>query len=457
MNGLEYRTQLPLGVRDYLPGEALQKKRIEDNLRGLFTGYGFQEVIPPGFEFYEAVEMGLGGKVEQTYKFFDRRGRILVLRPDFTTPLARIVATKLGAAPGPWRLCYAGSLFSYQDPGAGRPHETYQIGAELIGAPEGAADAEILSLAVEGLRRLGLQDSQIAIGHAGCVQGILEEAGLGEEDRRLILGTVARRDLVTLERIAAKLPISDSLRRILVRLPSVVGGRDELEAFAVAAGGQGAREAARVIGDVLDHLERLGLSEQVRVDLGVVRDFAYYSGIVFEGHVRGVGLPVCGGGRYDRLLDQFGSPLPATGFAFDLNSLMIALAARDGAAGTWATQPFSWLIVPLEADLYAEAARRARELRAKGLIVEVEVSGKNAEAALAYAQERGIGRITFLSRRPGLADALMGGGEGEIGPTEPPERASGQEEAAGPAARSGMKPAAGPGTAVYEAVIDLRR
>ena len=177
--------QTPRGTEDFLPRDAERKRWVEETLRGLFWRWGYREIITPTMEFYDAVRAGDStGLADNLYRFFEREGDILALRPDMTTPIARVVATRLQDSAKPLRLCYHANVFRYAEPQAGRRREFYQSGVELVGSGSHLADAEVIALTVESLKAVGLQGFRVDIGHVDYYDGILESSGLPPEERR---------------------------------------------------------------------------------------------------------------------------------------------------------------------------------------------------------------------------------------------------------------------------------
>lgn len=325
------RIRVPDGVRDMLFAEAEAARVLEGRLAACFQAWGYREVRTPTFEFLETLSTGASGRdLEALYKFVDRRGRILALRPDMTTPIARLVATHGTAGQGseaPLRIWYAGQVFRYEEERKGRPHEFRQAGIELIGASGPQADGEVLALAVTALQEAGLEAFTLALGHVDIVEGLWDGAGVPEEARTALREALARRDYVAYEQGLAELALGAAAVRALVDAVGL-SAEDPGVRLQQIRGLCTGRRAAAALDDLLAAVEFLrgrGLLAPVGLDLSLVRDFAYYTGIVFEGYARGASTPVLGGGRYDRLLGRFGADRPATGFALSLDHVLAAL------------------------------------------------------------------------------------------------------------------------------------
>lgn len=380
---------MPGGVRDLLPGEARRKRELEAGLLRLFEAWGYREVITPTFEFYEVLAPALGEMLhDQLYRFIDDRGRIMVLRPDMTTPIARLVSTRLREQPLPLRLCYVANVFRRENH-AGQQREFYQAGVELLGAPGPEADAEVIGLAGEALKLAGIKDFRITLGQVEVLTGVLAGAGFSAPDLEQAKLALSKKDLVTWEQLVASSPLAPDRKEALTALPSLRGGVEVLEAVEGLIRGGGAALGLAALRRVWERLADYGLQDQVDLDLTLLRGLTYYTGIVFEGYAPGVGYPLCGGGRYDKLLARFGFPCPATGFALNIERV---LAAREKDAAFHEQAP-DYFITGGDPR---EIVKKARALRQEGNTVEIEVAGLPLEESIAYASRKGVPQILVL-------------------------------------------------------------
>jgi ATP phosphoribosyltransferase regulatory subunit len=306
---------IPPGALD-LTGEAVRRRRVLQRAAMDALGQaGYQELIPPTFE-YEDTFLRAGGPsvAARLVRFPDRDGRILALRYDFTASLARVAATTFSDARHPLRLSYTGMVYRQEPERGGRPREMLQVGAELLGQGDLAADIEIVRLTLTLLRAAGVRDFQLNLGHVGVLSAGLEaiEEPLRQDVRRWI----DRKDRGSLQRALANLS-GDACT--LTTLPFVIGRREALE-----EADESAPAAAR---PGLKHLLALDASLEpterghVVYDLGEVRGLDYYTGIHFELYVAGAGRAVGAGGRYDDLMGRFGRPMPAVGVSLDLDTI----------------------------------------------------------------------------------------------------------------------------------------
>lgn len=387
---------LPDGVKDRLPREAARLNELAGRLVEVFRLWGYREVMTPAFEFLETAMAGQEARArrEDYYQLFDRRGRTLVLRPDMTAPIARLAATRAGVEPLPLRYSYRGPVFRRRGHRYGELHEVWQAGVELIGAGGPRADAEIIALACEALEAAGLAGYQIGVGHVEVVEGLLARTAVPGGAADGLREALAARDLVAFEKLARDACPEGA--PLLTEMATFTGSPREAMGRFGGPPGDRVRAALEEIDETLRILEGYGVRDRVCLDLGLARHFGYYTGIVFEAYAPGVGAPVLGGGRYDRLLEAFGAPAPATGLALDLDRVLQALD-RQGAP-----VPEEELDVLLVPDPGAEgrAYAQARRLRAGGKAVEVEVCGLTGEALDAYARARRARRVERVRPEP---------------------------------------------------------
>lgn len=378
-------SQIPHGVQDRFLAEAVRRRRAEATLRECFARWGYWEVIPPTFEYYENLAVGAGPRLEQAmYRFFDRQGHTLALRADFTPQVARIAASKLYDQPMPLRCFYVGSLFRYEEPQAGRQREFTQAGVELIGANTPAGDAEVVALAVAALEALGLAGFQVNLGQMAFFRA------LSRQMPEALLATVRQAiDHRNQSRLVAALDEVEAGRReLLERLPDLVGGLEmlqEAQALCVRLEDAGpAMAALERLASVYRRLEAYGVADRIILDLSEVRGMDYYTGITFRGVVPGLGWPVISGGRYDDLIAQFGRPLAAVGFGLSVGRALLVQDAEG--------------LPPLAADVLVHGCEDGacmavvQELRQSGCRVEVDVFGTEAPSLLAEARRRNIPR-----------------------------------------------------------------
>lgn len=311
----------PPGAQDFTGPAAAARRRLQRAAAEVLERGGYQELLPPTFE-YEEVFVRAGGPevADRLIRFTDRDGRILALRYDFTASLARVAATTFRSAPRPLRLSYSGKVFRQEPDRGGRPREILQAGAELLGQGDLDADVEIVRLTLELARAMGLKDFQLNLGHAGVLAPGLQ--ALSEDRRPAVRRWIDRKDRGNLTRALAEAP-SDA--RALASLAFAIGRRDALDAALTNAPPR-ARPG-------LEHLlaldGKLAGSDRQHIvyDLGEVRGLDYYTGVHFELFTAGAGRSAGAGGRYDALMARFGEPMPAVGVSLDLDTIAEAVAA----------------------------------------------------------------------------------------------------------------------------------
>lgn len=320
---------LPDGARDVLPVESAELSGIETTLREAFNRFGYREVRTPLIEFADVMDRAQEGGIGRAFRLFDDQGRVLVVRPDLTIPVARLMAGRLPDHPGPLRVSYIASVLRPAPVGRARRAEERQAGLELVGLPGPAADAEVIGVLIGALREVGVGDLRVALGDVSLTQAVLEGLGVAGPDQDRLRAAVRARNLVAWRRAAAALPLDAGQRDLIATLPARRGGVEVLHALAEQA--PAAAAACEALAATLGVLDGHGVGDAVMIDLGVLRDWGYYSGIVFEGYASGVGRPVAVGGRYDELIGRFGAARPAVGVGVLLDPLHEALAARRGA------------------------------------------------------------------------------------------------------------------------------
>lgn len=321
---------LPKGMAVLLPEAAARQRAIERTALSVFRLWGYREVIPPLFEYLDILSKTLEPElVEKSYKFVDRSsGRVMILRPDVTPQIARMVALLMADHPKPIRLCYSANVFRYEQEHAGREREILQMGGELVGPQDAEADAEIIALVVEILKQLGLSRFRIAIGQIGFFKALLQEMGVPTHEHLQVQKALAGRDAARLVQILDGLGLQKREVRKIAGLLELFGQEevfDRARRLVQFSPASSCLSALARLEEVYALLERYGLKDRILVDLSEVRGFGYYSGMVFEVFADGVGYELGGGGRYDHLISHFGVDLPSTGFALHVERLQRAL------------------------------------------------------------------------------------------------------------------------------------
>jgi ATP phosphoribosyltransferase regulatory subunit len=376
--------RLPPGTRDWLPAELRRKRAVESVLRDVFERWAYDEVQTPNFERFDALEAGLGETVAQkTFVFADKSGIQIALRPEMTTPVARLVATRMREAPLPLRLSYVAPAYRYEDPQEGRMREFTTAGLELIGPESLDADAESLFTAIEALDALGLDDTHFDVNHAAIIDGVLAglelDAGALARAKHLISG----RNIVALRAHLAGSGESDAVNAI-VGLAMTRGGEDVLQVAARLCHTDAGLSGIDRLRGVLARAGELGFAGRISVDVSLLRDIEYYTGFIFEGFADEVGFALCGGGRYDKLLPRFGFAAGAVGWSLAVERILIALERRQSTR--FGAAPAADVLVS-GSDVVA-----ARE-RAAGNIVRIDFERRSEADLIEDARRRRIPRL----------------------------------------------------------------
>jgi ATP phosphoribosyltransferase regulatory subunit len=388
---------IPEGLNDLLPEEVLKRRFLENKISQVFKEWSYQEIITPTFEFYDILAKGAGSIMKkEMIKFFDREGNIIALRPEMTTPLARVTSTKMQQEPKPLRFYYIGNVFRYDDLKTGNRKEFNQAGVELIGVNSKESDAEVIALTVECLKNSGLKNFFIDIGHIDFFNGIMESIKIKEEIKQEIKRAILNKNFVLLEKMLSFSDIKDREKELILKMPTLRGKEKVLEEAEKMINSKLSLSALKEIKEVYNLLKNYGLEEYILIDLGIIRDFDYYTGIIFEGYTDYLGFPVCGGGRYDNLCSKFGKDLPSTGFAIGLERLAIILE-KENVNSLKLERPDKYLVYYQNDKTYfRKALEVARNLRKKGLIVELEIERREFTEVLNYACSKGIKYIVIV-------------------------------------------------------------
>lgn len=358
--------ETPYGTQDFLPREAATKRAVEQRIFELFTSFGYEEVVTPTMEYLETLTTSSGRAIEpHLFKMFDRNNRTLALRHEMTTPIARLTVSRFKDSPLPLKLSYNTNVFRFRTNQTGRQCEFYQAGVELLGISNAFADAEVIALAAQALKVSGLEDFKICLGQVEFASGLMEQNNLSHELQAEIKTAIEHHDIVALE----KLPVADSLKEI----PKLQGGREILQKAESIAQNERSRRALDNLTEIYRLLEIYGVADKITFDLGLIRDFEYYTGMVFEAYAAGVGYSLAGGGRYDNMLKDFGAACPATGFALGIERILSARKFQGVVENSRAKDFY----LSYKAGFESLAIQKAAELRAAGKIVEVSLKSQS--------------------------------------------------------------------------------
>ncbi len=358
--------QVPAGVRDYAAPDAARHSALAASVRSEFMRWGYAEVRTPPVEYLETIVRGAGAGIQDhLFKIVDTGGELLVLRPEMTVPIARLAATRLlPQAAGPLRLSYVADVFRGQDEGRTQLRAFTQAGVELLGEGTLDADAEVIALAATCLQRAGVPDAVVHVGHLGFLDDLL--AALPAETQDEIRARLYRKEFAGIEHA-----IPDPSLAGLLRLVPDLHGDDAVTRATPFATSARSRAALADLETLMARLRDYGLADIVRFDLSIIRDFSYYTGVVFEAYGAGSGYPLAGGGRYDTLLGRFGAECPATGFALGLDRVLGVLP-NNGDVSTA-------VVLLADPPQWSEAVQVATDLRRRGVSVLILAAADDAQ------------------------------------------------------------------------------
>ncbi len=319
----------PEGVRDIYGSEFVQKFELQQLLYRVLAGQGYQGIETPTFEFFDVFSREVGTvPSRELYKFFDKEGNTLALRPDMTPSIARAVS-KYFHDETPIRLCYMGNTFINYDKYQGRLKETTQLGAELMGEESVEADVELLSVLIEALKAAGLREFQVSVGQVEFFKALLKEAGIGSEAEESLRRLIADKNRFAAEELLAEYELAGELREAFLEMTTLSGTTEVIEQARALTKNEEALRALARLEAIYEGLKEKGCERYITFDLSMLSKYNYYTGIVFRAYSYGYGEPVAKGGRYDTLLSHFGRQLPAVGFAIVIDQLQRALR-NDG-------------------------------------------------------------------------------------------------------------------------------
>lgn len=354
----------PEGVRDIYNGECEKKLSLQNNLCDVIKTYGYHPIQTPTFEFFDIFSRDIGTTPsKELYKFFDKNGETLCLRPDMTPSIARCAAKYYMDETNPLRLFYLGNTFinnhaSYQ----GRLNETTQLGAELIGDSSLAADAEIVAMIINCLKNSGLTEFQVSIGQVDFFKSLLAEAGIDDQDELILRELISSKNFFGVEEFLDEKNLSKELTQVLIKLPNLFGSVEVLNEAKTLTNNTGALAAIDNLLELYNIICLYGLEKYISFDLGMLSKYKYYTGIIIKAYTYGIGEPVVTGGRYDKLLKSFGKDAPSIGFMISVDQLMMALSRQKIDIPVADNN----ITITYTDDSYADALKEAIHLREEG-------------------------------------------------------------------------------------------
>ena len=378
----------PEGVRDIYGEEYAKKLKLEKLIHKKLKSFGYQDIQTPSFEFFDVFSREIGTTPsKELYKFFDKEGNTLVLRPDFTPSMARCAAKYFMEETFPIRFCYLGNTFTNISSLQGKLCEVTQMGAELIGDGSVEADAEMIAMLIECLKSAGLERFQVTVGEADYFRGLCEAAGLSKETELELRENVSGKNIFAVEDLLKEQHIEEEYREAFLKITELFGAAEVLEKAEALVSNARSLRAVERLKQVYELLRIYGAEQYISFDFGMISKYHYYTGVTFRAYTYGVGDAIVKGGRYDNLLKTFGKDAPAVGFVVVLDDLMTAMASQKIILS--AKEEHGILVY--EKAAFERALLRAGELRKSGVCTELILKDdkKAKEEYQELAEKRG--------------------------------------------------------------------
>ena len=393
----------PRGTRDFLFEEMEERKKAESTLRYIFENYGYREIKTPLFEELKLFTTKSGEEiVDQLYNFKDKSDRELTLRPEITAPVARLYLNELEkTATKPIKLYYYGSCFRYERPQKGRFRQFWQFGCELIGAKSPQGEAEVIAMCSDSIEALGITGADVNINHLGIIRGLFKHFEVDTETQRELMVVIDKGDKDLLkESLSGDNPIisNDELNQILLKLIDLVGDKNILEDVnELIKDYEEPQEAFEQLKELVDLLESFDM-DNYTLNLGVARGLDYYTGIVFEIYVEGLGAQkqVCGGGTYSLIKVFGGQEVESTGFALGFDRLMNAI--EELTEKEEAKSHLDVYVAPISADVRLKAYEITQTLRRAGFRCDVDLNNKKFKKLMNYADKIKVPKMIIIGK-----------------------------------------------------------
>lgn len=381
----------PEGTRDLLFEECAAVRAVETRLQSIFKAKGYSEVITPGLEFYDVFNMKSRYFPQETmYKLVDNKARLMVVRPDSTMPIARMTATRLREQTLPIRLCYSQSVYRNKPSMRGRSDEIRQTGIELIGSASKRAELEVLSNALDVLSSFETDGFRLELGHIGFFKALVNKLGCDSDTVESIRSLIEAKNYPALNDLLETMGDNEAAKA-LRQLPGLFGGEEVFEKAEQLYSGEDGKTVLLELKETFESITALGYKGMITIDLGLVNRMDYYTGTVIKGYIEGCGDAVLSGGRYDKLISEFGFDVPAVGFAVNADAV-----ARTEMKKIDFTPKASDAVVFGEEGYETDAVMHCRRLIEQGLTAENAVFDSIDEVK-AYAVSKGIKRIDIVS------------------------------------------------------------
>lgn len=387
----------PEGVRDVYGKECARKLTIENKINNIFNLYGFHNVQTPTFEFFDIFNKERGSVPSKNlYKFFDREGNTLVLRPDLTPSIARIAAKNYMDVNVPIKLCYNANTYINNSELQGKLKEITQLGCELIGDDSVEADAEMVALVVNSLKSAGFDKFLVEIGQVDFYKGLLEECGFEDDVEEELRVRIENKNFFGVEELLDSKDIPSNIKDTFLKLPSLFGSSDVLDKAKELATNEKSLKAIEKLEEVYSILVDYGVADYISFDLGMLSNFNYYTGIIFKAYTYGTGDAIVAGGRYDKLLSQFGKDSAAIGFAVYMDQLLMAMSSQKMEGDT----DYAYEVLIYDTELRKTALQLATGLREKGIKTELIPKKENIsiDEYVEFKKEDGAVNVTYVSK-----------------------------------------------------------
>ena len=353
----------PEGVRDIYSQECSRKQKLQEKLHHVFHQYGFEDIETPTFEYFEVFSKEVGTiPSRELYKFFDREGNTLVLRPDFTPSVSRACATYFNPEKEVVSLCYTGNTFINNSSFRGRLKETTQMGVERMGDDSAEADAEILAMTVECLLAAGLTEFQVSVGQVDYYKAILAQTGMSQEEEEELRELISQKNYFGVEELVKSKHMDKSLAKALSQLPQMFGSAEILEKAKILTDNPQALKAVARLEEIYELLKVYGYEKYVTFDFAMLSKYHYYTGIIFQAYTYGTGEALIKGGRYNQLMKHFGKPAASIGFAIVVDNLLMALSRQK----IEMEEEEGVTVITYRKKNRIQAIQKAKELRAQG-------------------------------------------------------------------------------------------
>ncbi|QEK11909.1 ATP phosphoribosyltransferase regulatory subunit [Crassaminicella thermophila] len=386
---------VPEGVEDTHCNMYEIKENIIMKIKKIFKSFGYRQILTPTFEYYDLFS-GVEGTIhkDEMFKFIDGNGKILVLRPDITTPIARMVATNYKLCSGYLKFSYATNIFRINDEQNGERREFTQTGIEYLGNDKPDSDAEVVSLAIKSLISCGIKDFKIDLGQAGYFKGLIKESNISKTEQEKIRDLIENKNFAELQSIIDQLYTSEFIKNAIMKIPYLYGKPEKVinDAEKLVCNDE-MEKALENLKCVYDILKNYGYEDEISIDLGMIHHINYYTGVIFKGYINNYGKTILSGGRYDNLTKQYGHYMPATGFGLNIDNLLEVLSMYKVNEDFTCTTDY---LVLYDKKNRQKGLKLAEQLRERGFIVESDVYENSIKPYIQNANYRNIKEIVQI-------------------------------------------------------------